>query len=164
VFVIVPGVALLLWGLLLRGEPGVGLASAGGIVTAIGLLLAYQWTTGHWASWAYAWALIPSGAGAAMLLWALLHRRGSAARAGLSTLTFGAIMFLVGFGFFEGILNIGGDRGLAPLAGQLLPIALIAAGALIIVSRLWPRRGVDGDAPPAQPADWPAEDQRSTEV
>src|SRR5918996_1643343 len=40
-FVIVPGVALLVVGLLLSEEPGIGLTIAGAIVTTVGLILAY---------------------------------------------------------------------------------------------------------------------------
>ena len=141
VFVIAPGVALLLIGLITSGEAGLGLTTAGGIVTTVGGILAYQWTTDHWSSWAYAWALIaPTSVGAALLLWGIFHRRGDLVRQGLSGLGFGLVIFIIGFAFFEGVLHIGGERGLAPLGRQALPVALIAAGVLVIVSRLWPRK------------------------
>jgi hypothetical protein len=162
-YIIVPGVVLLVAGLLTGAESGVGLATAGGIVTTVGLILAYQESTNHWASWAYAWALVaPGSVGASMLLWAALHGRGRLIRGGLSALAVGLVMFLVGFAFFEGVLNIGGDRGIAPLGRQALPAALILAGVLIIISRLWPgpRRNdwapampAPGDVPPAAPPD-----------
>jgi hypothetical protein len=140
-FVIVPGVALLAIGLVLRDEPGIGLSAAGGIVTTVGLLLWYQDATDHWSSWAYAWALVgPAAPGAAMALWGILHLRAGVLRAGLSMLVVGVVLFLVLFGFFEGILNIGGNRGVAPYGRQALPVALIALGVLIVLSRLWPRR------------------------
>jgi len=140
VFVIAPGVALLIVGLVASGEPGVGLTVAGGMVTTVGLILAYQSATDHWTSWAYAWTLIaPTSVGAAMLLWGTLHRRGSIVRQGLSGLGVGIVLFIVGFAFFEGVLNLGGTRGLAPLGRQALPVALIGAGVLVIISRLWPR-------------------------
>lgn len=140
-FIVAPGAVLLVVGLTLPAEPGVGLSIAGGIVTTVGLLLAYQSVYDHYASWAYAWALVaPTSVGAAMVLWSLLHGRGDIARGGIGALAVGLILFLAGFAFFEGVLNIGGDRGLAPLGRQALPIALIAAGILIIVTRLWPGR------------------------
>lgn len=140
-FVLLPGLALLGLGLLLGEEPGVGLAIAGGIVTTIGLLLWYQDATDHWSSWAYGWALVaPTSVGAAMMLWGALHLRGGVFRAGLGAFGIGAVLFLLFFGFFEGVLNIGGERGVAPLGRQALPIALIVAGVLIVLSRLWPRR------------------------
>jgi hypothetical protein len=152
VFVIAPGVALLIIGLVTSGEAGVGLAVAGAIVSTVGLILAYQSSTGHWSSWAYAWALIaPTSVGAAMLLWGILHRRGGLARQGLSALALGLVIFVVGFAFFEGVLSLGGERGLAPLGRQALPVALIGAGAVIVLSRLWPRRRqMDATHP-----DWP---------
>lgn len=157
-FVIIPGVALLAIGLVLEDEPGIGLSVGGSIVTIVGLVLWYQDATDHWSSWAYAWALVaPAGPGIGMTLWGLLHLRAGVLRAGLGALGFGAVLFLVFFGLFEGLLGIGGERGLAPYGRQALPIALILAGALIVISRLWPRRGTrrygGHDAPP------PAEDR-----
>lgn len=154
-FVIVPGIALLAVGLVLGEEPGIGLSVAGGIVTTVGLLLWYQDTTDHWASWAYAWALVgPAAPGAAMAVWGLLHLRGGVVRAGLGMLVVGLVLFLVFFGFFEGLLNIGGERGIAPYGRQALPVALIGAGVLIVASRLWPRRRREPfPAEPARPAD-----------
>jgi hypothetical protein len=141
IFVILPGVALLVLGLVISDEPGIGLAIAGSIVTTVGLILSYQWATNHGASWAYAWSLIaPTSVGAGMALWGLLHLRGRILRAGLGALLAGLVMFVILFGFFEGLLGIGGERGLAPLGRMALPIALIAGGVLIILARLWPRR------------------------
>jgi hypothetical protein len=153
-YIIAPGVVLLLVGLLLP-DAGAGLAIAGGIVSTVGLLLAYQSTYDHYASWAYAWALVaPTSVGASMLLWGLLHRRGGVARDGLGALAVGVVLFLVGFAFFEGLLNIGGERGWAPLGRQALPVALIAAGVLLILTRLWPggRQRRWGDWQPRPPA------------
>jgi hypothetical protein len=166
VYVIAPGAALLLIGLASPAGAGVGLSVAGGIVTTIGLLLAYQAGTGHWASWAYAWALVaPTSVGASMLLWAILHWQRDIARSGLAAMGVGLAIFIVGFAFFEGVLGIGGQNGLAPLGRQLLPVALIGAGVLLILTRLWPtpRRGgwdaappLHDDRPPAAPAGVPS--------
>ena len=154
VFIIVPGVVVLVIGLLNGGEPGVGLAITGGILSTIGLILAYQSATDHWASWAYAWALIaPTSVGLSMFLWGVLHRRGAVVNQGLGGLGVGIVLFLVGFAFFEGVLNIGGDRGLAPLGRQALPVALIAAGVLVILSRLWPRPERVTTFPPPGPGE-----------
>src|SRR4030042_4003625 len=56
-FIIVPGVVLFVLAMTMEGRAGEGLAITGGIVTMVGLLLFYQNATGHWTSWAYAWAL-----------------------------------------------------------------------------------------------------------
>lgn len=144
VFIIAPGVVLLFVGLLLPATPGVALAIAGSIVTTVGLVLAYQSSADHYASWAYAWALVgPAAVGLGMILWGSLHLRRNIAASGLATLGAGLVLFLVGFAFFEGVLNLGGDRGLAPLGRQALPIALIVAGVLVIATRLGPRRRRD---------------------
>lgn len=141
IWVIAPGVLLLVIGLLTPAEPGAGLAIAGSIVTAVGLLLAYQVSANHYASWAYAWALVAPGAvGAGMILWGVLHLRGGMVRSGVTTLAVGLVLFLIGFAFFEGVLHIGGERGLAPLGRQALPLALIVVGVVLVITRLWPRR------------------------
>ncbi len=97
IFVIVPGLFLLLVGLAMPSEAGLGLAIPGGIITSVGLLLAFQDATGAWASWAYAWALIaPGSVGATLSLYGLLHRRMDLLDAGLRTAA-------VGLGLFVGI-------------------------------------------------------------
>jgi len=136
--VIVPGVILLVAGLLTSGDGGQGLAVAGGVVSTIGLLLAYQVATDHWASWAYAWALVaPTSVGVALTLWGALHGHSSVAADGVTTAGIGLVLFIVGFALFEGVLHIGDGLGLVPLGLQMLPVALIVAGALIIVGRAW---------------------------
>ena len=54
-FVIIPGLTLLVVGFL---GGGTGASVPGGIVTMLGLVLAYQSSTGDWASWAFAWAIM----------------------------------------------------------------------------------------------------------
>jgi hypothetical protein len=141
IFILAPGVLLLLVGLVTGGDGGQGMAVGGGVVTTIGLILAYQSATDHWTSWAYAWALIaPTSVGLSMMLWGALHGRGDVVRDGLSAFAIGIVLFIVGFAFFEGVLHLGGDKGLSSLGMQVLPIALIAAGALVIIGGIWPRR------------------------
>jgi hypothetical protein len=153
-YIIAPGVVLLLVGLFLPDAPGSGLTTAGSIVATVGLILAYQASTDHYASWAYAWALVaPGSVGLGMLIWGLLHVRGRMVRDGIGALGVGLVLFIVGFAFFEGVLNIGGDRGLAPLGRQALPVALIVAGVAVIISRLWPRRRRDDWQRPPDAAD-----------
>ena len=54
---------------------GLGLAIPGAILAMIGFVLWYQASTGLYATWAYAWALVvPTGVGLGMLLYGLAHR------------------------------------------------------------------------------------------
>lgn len=155
-FVILPGLVLLVLGLATSGQPGVGLAVAGSIVTVVGLVLSYQWATDHWTSWAYAWALIaPTAVGVGMLLWGVLHLDRRVARSGLGGVAVGLVLFLVFFGFFEGLLGIGDERALAQYGRTALALALIVGGGLIIVARLWPRRPGRRSAPSERAAQPP---------
>jgi hypothetical protein len=138
-FVLLPGAVLLAAGLAFRA--GVGLAIAGSIVTIAGLLLLYQNATGHWESWAYAWALVaPGGAGVGMLLHGFVHGRASQWRGGLTTLTVALAIFVVGVIFFEGLIGFS-DRAL-PVPGWAWPLALIALGVLVLARGLMRGRSV----------------------
>jgi len=61
-WVILPGLVLLLAAFAVPEPAGSGLAVVGGIVTAVGAVLAVQDATGTYASWAYAWALVAPAA------------------------------------------------------------------------------------------------------
>jgi hypothetical protein len=138
VWVILPGLALLVAAFALPEPAGSGLAAAGGIVTAVGTLLAVQGATGTYASWAYAWALVaPGGVGVGLLLYGLLTRRGDIARGGLASLITGIVLFLVGFLFFEGLLHLNGDR-FAGLTSLSVPIVIMGIGAAVLVGAIIP--------------------------
>jgi hypothetical protein len=126
-FVIIPGLTLLVVGFL---GGGAGASVPGGIVTALGLVLAYQSSTGDWASWAFAWALIaPGGVGLGLYLQALRDRDPVMLRRGRTLMSIAAMIFMIGFVFFESILGISGmDYGVfgkAALPGLLVVIGLI---------------------------------------
>jgi hypothetical protein len=130
-YIIVPGVAIFLLSLAARDRGGEGLAIAGSVVTMVGLINLYQDLTGHFESWAYAWALVaPGGVGLGLLLFGLLARRPRLVVNGGRTLLFGLGLFLAGAVFFELILNIGGDH-----FGQTGRIALSAA--VVLAGLLW---------------------------
>jgi hypothetical protein len=154
VFVIVPGVFLLLVGLAIRNEAGLGMAIPGGIITSVGLLLAFQNATGAWASWAYAWALVaPGSVGVTLAAYGLLHRRLDLLDAGLRTAATGLGLF-VGFGlFFENIVGIDNGHESAMLQSAL-PVMAIVLGALIVLLNLLPRRGSRSGT--AAPDEWSA--------
>jgi hypothetical protein len=129
-FVIIPGLTLLVVGYVGAGPSA---SIPGGILTMLGLVLAYQSGTGDWPSWAFAWALVaPFGIGLGMYLQALRDRDAVAQRRGLTLMFAGAIIFMIGFVFFESILGISGnDYGIFGKAA--LPALLIVIGIILLV-------------------------------
>lgn len=139
-YVIVPGIALFLLSLTVRDRGGEGLAVAGAIVTMLGLVLLYQSLTEHWASWAYAWALVcPGGVGLGLAGYGLLAGRPRLIPIGARTAVVGLGLFLAGAVFFELILNIGGDH-FGQTGRVTLSAVLIALGLLWLALYLRPRK------------------------
>ncbi len=129
-YVIGPGLALMLLGLTQRG--GSGLAIGGTVITVLGLLLLFQNVTDYWESWAYAWPLVaPGGSGLGMLLYGTRAQNASMARAGLWQVVTALAIFAVGFVFFEGILGISGGR--FPLPDWVAPSIVIVLGLAVLV-------------------------------
>lgn len=155
-FVIVPGVVLLVLGLVIPNEAGLGLAIPGGIVTTVGLILLYQDTTDTYASWSYAWALIaPGSVGATLFLYGVLHRKGDLIDSGLRTLAVGIGLF-VGFGlFFENLIGVE-SGGQTTALRNAFPYMAVVLGVVIVVLNLIPRprprTRVNG---PAATGTWP---------
>jgi hypothetical protein len=161
IFVIAPGLFLLL-GLAIPHEGGLGAAIPGGIITTVGLLLAFQDATGTYASWSYAWALVaPGSVGVTLALYGLLHRRWDLLESGLGTAAVGLGLF-IGFGlFFENVLSI--DNGQSNTAlRDALPLMAVCFGVAIVMLNLIPWRSgsrvsadawrpVDPSAPPTPP-------------
>jgi hypothetical protein len=126
-FVIIPGLTLLVVGFL---GGGAGASVPGGIVTMLGLVLAYQSSSGDWPSWAFAWALvIPGGIGLGLYLQALRDRDPATLRRGRTLMFVAVMIFLIGFVLFESILGISGDVygvfGKAALPGLLIIIGIV---------------------------------------
>jgi hypothetical protein len=138
-FVIIPGLTLLVVGFL---GGGVGASVPGGIVTMLGLVLAYQSSTGDWASWAFAWALVaPGGVGLGLYLQALRDRDPEMLRRGRTLLFIAALIFMIGFVLFESILGISGqDYGIFGKAA--LPGLLIVIGIILLVRSIQRTRQV----------------------
>jgi hypothetical protein len=135
--VIVPGLALCALGLGVR-KGGEGLFVLGSMVTTTGLILFYGNATRHWASWAYAWALIaPTSVGLGQIIYGTATRRAYLVRTGSRVATVGLTIFLVAGAFFEVVLGIGG-RGFGSIAGYVFPGALIALGVLMLLGNLLP--------------------------
>jgi hypothetical protein len=139
-YVIVPGAILLLAGLAIPHEAGMGLAIPGGMITTVGLLLAYQEHNDAWASWAYVWPLVlPGSVGASLTLFGILHRNRDILEAGLITAAAGLGIFIVFGLFFVDVIGI--DRNHQPeILHQGLPYLSILLGLLIVGVNLLPRR------------------------
>lgn len=136
-YVIAVGAILLVAGLVMAQTDG--LIIGGTVVTTVGLVLLYQDRTGHWESWAYAWALVgPTAGGLGTVLWGTRRGKASTVRAGIWAMLGGLAMFGIGFLFFEGIIGISGER--LALPPWLLPVAVIAVGVVILVRGLVERR------------------------
>jgi hypothetical protein len=128
-FVIIPGLTLLVVGFV---SLGTGAAIPGGILTMVGLVLAYQNSTGNWASWAYAWALVaPGGVGLGLFLQGLRERSTGLIRQGRYLMFIAALIFMVGFVFFESILNLSGMND-HPVVKAALPALFIVIGVLLL--------------------------------
>ena len=130
-FVIVPGVLLLVAGLTMPGNEGSGLAVAGSITTVVGTILAVQNATDLWATWAYAWTLVgPGGAGLGMAIHGLVHGRRDELADGARTIGIALALF-AGFGlFFEGFVGLSGEPFLRN--SDVLPVLLIGAGVIVL--------------------------------
>ena len=136
-FIILPGVLLFLFSVALEGGLGEAIAMVSGMVTVVGVLLLYQSLTGHWTSWAYAWALVaPTGTGAALVLYGGLHNRPSSVKSGRSLVEIGLALFIAGLIFFELILNISGV-GLGFIGW---PVLFIGLGVYILLKGVLRRR------------------------
>jgi hypothetical protein len=148
-FVIVPGLVLLVLGLAVPNEAGLGMAIPGGIIATVGLILAFQDSTGAYASWSYAWALVaPGSVGVSLFLYGLLHRRLDLLDAGLRTAAVGLGLF-VGFGlFFENVIGID-ESGSTTALRDAMPFLAVALGVIIVVLNILPRphRGSGRAAP-----------------
>ncbi len=112
------GLALLILGAAL-GEPGMAVPAT--IVGGIGGILAYQWYTGDWQSWAYIWTLIPGFVGVGIVLMSLLG--GDASLKDGGTLIFISFIMLAVFGSFFGAVG---------LAGRYWPVLLILLGVVLM--------------------------------
>jgi len=128
-YVIIPGLTLLVVGFVSLGSGG---TIPGGIITMTGLVLAYQNSTGDWASWSYAWALvIPFGVGVGVLLQGLRDRDPRQLKQARTLMFWGVLIFMIGFVLFESILNISGiDYGIFGRAA--LPVLLIVIGVTLL--------------------------------
>ena len=131
-FILAPGALLLSFAFskkVVNGEP---LAILGSMTTTLGLMLLYQSVTGHWASWAYSWALLaPTSIGAGLWLYGARKDRLEMVSSGKTVVTVGLIIFLVGAVFFEMLLRI------SQLGSILTPLMLIGLGVFLLVKNIF---------------------------
>lgn len=142
-FVIIPGVVMLIASLVRTPPHGVGLAIAGSIVTTVGAVLFYQQATGHWESWAYAWALVgPGAAGLGMVIYGLIFGQRDLLAVGARLVAIGAAIFAVGYWYFETIFA----SGRAPFElGQWWPIVLVGVGLVALAAGVLGHGAQTGD-------------------
>jgi len=123
-FVIGAGILLFIFGLLVNAPD---MAVPACIVGGIGCLLYWQNSTGNWASWAYAWALIPGFVGVGVIVAGLFKGEfRQALRDGGTLILISLILFAI-FGSFLGGLSFLGDYW---------PLLLIFLGAWLLIRPL----------------------------
>lgn len=99
------------------------LAVPGAIIGGIGGLLYYQNLSGNWASWAYAWTLIPGFVGLGTILMGLLDRqKRSSIRGGFVLIFISLVLFAI----------FGGIMGSFECLLRFWPLLLILAGILML--------------------------------
>ena len=130
-FIIIPGLTLLVVGF---ARVGAGATIPGGILSVLGVVLAYCNSTNDWPFLAYGWALVtPGGVGLGIYLQALRDRDQHELRTGRTLLFIGLMIFLIGFVLFESILGISGRDYFGPIGKAALPVLLIVVGVILLV-------------------------------
>ncbi len=137
-FVILPGIALILLAVLMRSA--VGLAVPGAIVTVVGLILAVQNAFGLWAAWSYAWALVfPGAIGLGTAIMGAARRDSRQVDSGIRAALTGIALFAIFGLFFEGILHVSGVA-VGSTIGIVLPVAVIGLGLALLFASIFVRR------------------------
>lgn len=122
------GIFLLILGLILRVP---GLAVPACIVGGIGGILYWQNSTGNWASWAYAWTLIPGFVGVGSLVSGLLGGDlRSSVRSGIRLILISLVLFVLFWIFLSG----------SGLGIQYWPVLLVLLGLWIFIEPILRRR------------------------
>jgi hypothetical protein len=105
---------------LITWQPGLLVPAC--IVAGVGGILTYQNASGNWASWAYAWALIPASTGLGIILSGLLKRETGVLTGG-GWLVINSLAAFFIFGAFLG----GGS-----LFSNYWPVLLIVVGVILL--------------------------------
>jgi hypothetical protein len=141
-FVIAPGLPFLYFAHSERKNAG--LIFPGIIITGTGLLLLYQNLTGHWESWAYAWALYPVMVGLGLQFNGERNGSDGEVKTGRGMVRYG-LMGFAGLALLFELLIFGGLFG--GLTGLLWPLALVAGGAYLLMNY---RKGGTGTVAPSK--------------
>ncbi|MBI9045280.1 MAG: hypothetical protein JEZ06_12395 [Anaerolineaceae bacterium] len=127
-FIITPGAILLFLSFSTRDNFGTVLSILGSMTTSLGLLLLYQSVTNHWASWAYAWALIaPTSVGIGLRLFGSKTSRDNLVTSGNALINIGLGIFVVGAVFFEMLL------GISRIGRIGAPLLMVAFGVYLLI-------------------------------
>jgi len=130
-FIVAVGIGLLLVGLA-TGAPGIAVPAC--VVGGIGGLLYWQNTTDNWASWAYAWTLIPGFVGIGVMLAGLL---GDKPR---QNFTGGAWLVLISLILFVIFASFLGGPAVLGQYWRYWPVLLILLGLLSLGQYFFRRR------------------------
>jgi hypothetical protein len=103
--IIIGGGALFLAAALASGVGG--LAIPGAIILTTGGILYYQYTTGDWISWVYAWPLVPGGVGLGLALSGIIGKPQPVVRKiGLYLLVSAVLVFVVFYSIYIAKLSL----------------------------------------------------------
>ena len=113
-------------------------AVRGGALIVLGLVFLYQAATGHWSSWAYAWALLMPAAGIALAIAGLRDREETLVTSGTGWIVTGTTIFVVLGVMFDHVLLETPDA-----SGYFVPVVTTLLGVMVLAFRyLATRRGV----------------------
>jgi hypothetical protein len=122
--------------------PNSGMVIGGSVVATIGGILAWQSTTGLWATWAWIWTLIPVASGVGSLVGGLRTGDRQMRDSALWQIVIGLAMLAVFFLFFEQFIGLSGGQVGVP--EWVMPVVLVGLGVLVLV------RGIVGPRDTAQ--------------
>ena len=139
-FIIIPGLTLLVAGFV---SVGAGATIPGGVLSTLGVVLAYCNSNGKWAFLAYGWSLVvPGGVGLGVYLQALRDRDQAELRTGRTLMFVALMIFLIGFTIFESIIGISGRNYYAPYSNVALPVLMVIVGLILLVRSIQRNRRV----------------------
>lgn len=142
---IVPGALMVLVAAVPGRDLG-ALAVPGVLLATLGLVLGLQAATGRFATWAYAWGLIPASVGVGRWLQGAIEHDAEQRREGVRLAAIGGALF-VGFGLYFEVIVFGGlaDSWLVRVVG---PVLLIVSGLALMYLRASRLR--EGPRPPEE--------------